>query len=131
MKRRVLVVDDYEDAAEIVCVLLDVLGFESQVAHTGHDALRLAAHYQPDIVMLDISLPDASGYDLAQPIREQLTVDHPYLVAVTALGTNEDRARALEAGFDQHVVKPLDLSRLRALLTDAAGSRPGAPLSGA
>ena len=123
-KRRVLVVDDYEDSAEIACLLLESLGFECRAAHTGRDALRLAAQYHPEIVLLDITLPDVTGYELVGLLREQLKVDDPYLVALTALGSVEDCARSFEAGFDQHVVKPLDLARLTAVMTEAMrGSR--------
>lgn len=116
---RVLVVDDYEDAAEVVCVLLDALGFDSVAAHSGRQALQIAAEFLPRIVMLDIALPDATGYELARAIRARPHGVETYLVAVTGLGSAKDRQTSLDAGFDRHVTKPLGLADLRLIMEEA------------
>jgi len=118
-KHRVLVVDDYVDAAEVTCMLLSILGHDCRNAATGGAALDEAARFEPHIVILDIGLPDISGYDVARELRIRAAGRPLYLAAVTGWGQPEDRARALEAGFDQHVLKPTDVAKLRSILTIA------------
>jgi two-component system CheB/CheR fusion protein len=114
-KHRVLVVDDYPDAAETACMLLSMLGHECRFATCGHDALVEAAAFGPDVALLDIGLPDVSGYDLARQLRAR--ADGPlFLAAVTGWGQPEDRARAFAAGFDHHVLKPTDQVKLVSIL---------------
>jgi CheY-like chemotaxis protein len=124
---RVLIVDDYPDAADIACTLLSLLGHECVAASTGQDALEIAAQFEPDIALLDIGLPDLSGYDLARALRQRSGARPLYLAAITGWGTAADRARALEAGFDDHVTKPADSQKLREILRRAEeqGSRQG------
>jgi len=109
---RILVVDECHDTVEIVCTLLNVLGLEALGAETGAGALALARELEPDIVFLDLVLPDISGYDLATRLRDRMR-RRCYLAALTALGTASDRARTLAAGFDEHLLKPVAMGDLR------------------
>jgi CheY-like chemotaxis protein len=115
VQKRVLVVDDNADAAKALEHLLRAMGHEVFVAFDGTSALRQLSAARPDVALLDITMPDMSGYDLARQIRGVLGAA-VRLVALTGFGLPEDRARALEAGFDQHMVKPLDPAFLRSLL---------------
>lgn len=110
--RRVLLVDDSEDILEIVATLLRHEGYEVLEAHDGPSALQLAPSFGPDVAVLDIGLPAMDGYELAQHLREELGERTPKLVAMTGYGQEADRARAREAGFAVHLVKPVDPSAL-------------------
>jgi signal transduction histidine kinase/CheY-like chemotaxis protein len=114
---RVLVVDDNLDAAEMLATLLELRGHEVRMAHTGPDALEVAAAFAPQIVFLDIGLPGLNGYEVARRLRAA-HAPAPMLVAVTGWGTDEDRRQAAAAGFDRHLVKPVDLTKLEAALVD-------------
>ncbi|MFN3648582.1 MAG: PAS domain-containing protein [Armatimonadota bacterium] len=114
--RRVLVVEDNHDAAETLSDLLRLWGHEVEVASHGRAALELALAFEPAIVLLDIGLPDLDGYEVARLLQEELAV-RALLVALTGYGREEDRRRALEAGFHAHLVKPVDAEELRQLLT--------------
>lgn len=117
---RVLVVDDNVDAAESLAVLLRDLGQEVRVAHDGRAALSAAAGYRPDVVLLDIGLPELSGYDVARQLRQDPAFQDTLLVAVTGYGQDEDRHRSTDAGFDHHLVKPVDPGTLRQVLGPVA-----------
>jgi CheY-like chemotaxis protein len=123
VKHRVLVVDDYPDSAETTCTLLAMLGHECRFAICGKDALLEAATFEPDVAILDLGLPDVSGFELAAALRAQLSGKPLYLAAVTGWGQPEDRARAFAAGFDAHFLKPADRRTLAAILelADRAG----------
>ena len=123
-KHRVLIVDDYPDAAESACTLLSLLGHECRFATCGKDALLEAARFSPDVAILDIGLPDVSGFDLARELRHQLAGKPLYLAAVTGWGQPEDRVKAFAAGFDYHVLKPADRSKLT-LIMELADKQPG------
>jgi CheY-like chemotaxis protein len=114
----VLVVDDHADTAELIVAMLGWLGHDARSAHTGSEALRVARDFHPQLVLLDIQLPDASGYELVADLRN--APRPPYIAAVTCWGRDEDRVRSYRAGLDQHVVKPMDLRKLRDLLEHAA-----------
>jgi signal transduction histidine kinase len=116
--RRILVVDDNRDGADSLAVLLKLSGHEVQTAHDGLEAVEAAAKYQPDVILLDIGLPKLDGYQAARRIREQQRDKSPLLVALTGWGQEEDRRRSAEAGFDTHMVKPLDLAALSKLLAE-------------
>ena len=120
--RRVLVVDDNVDAAETLAMMLELLGQTTRQAHDGTSALRAVAEYQPELVFMDIGLPGLSGLEVANRIRRDLGMSDTYLVALSGYGTEEDRRKSLYAGFDSHLVKPLDPSALPAILA-AAGRR--------
>lgn len=126
-KHRVLVVDDYPDSAETTCTLLAMLGHECRFAVCAKDALTEAARFTPDVAILDLGLPDLSGYELARELRKQLAGKPLYLAAVTGWGQPEDRARALAAGFDQHILKPADRAKLSKIMELADQAQAGPP----
>jgi len=113
---KVLVVDDNTDAAETLSMLLETSGHEVRVEHDGADALVTARESLPDVCLLDIGLPDMDGKDLARRLRAQSETANAVLIAITGYGQEQDRRSALEAGFDHHLVKPVDPIRLTALL---------------
>jgi len=119
---RVLIVDDYADAADVTCMLMEMLGHDCQCVSTGTAALDVAALFDPDLVLCDIGLPDVSGYEVARALRGRARGRPLYLAAVTGWGDPEDRKKALEAGFDQHLTKPTDLAHLQAVLRAAAAT---------
>ncbi|MEJ7932248.1 ATP-binding protein [Ramlibacter sp. AN1015] len=113
--RRILVVDDNVDAASTVADLLALAGNEVEVAHDGRAAVERTSTFRPDIVLLDIGLPDISGYEAARQIRKLEGVRQPTLIALTGWGQQQDIDEAADAGFDQHWTKPVDPARLLAL----------------
>jgi CheY-like chemotaxis protein len=123
MRFRVLVVDDYPDAAESACMLLGLLGHDCRAATCGVDALAEAARFEPDIAILDIGLPDLSGFELARELRNRAAGRPLYLAAVTGWGQPEDRIRAFTAGFNHHVLKPADHDKLKTILELAERER--------
>jgi PAS domain S-box-containing protein len=122
---RVLVVDDNTDAAESLGVLLEMEGHAAHIAHTGRDALAAAPGFAPDVVFLDIGLPDLSGYDVARQLRNMPAGEKALLVALTGWGTQEDRKRTRDAGFDRHLTKPAELTAVEELLRSAAQAKHG------
>jgi PAS domain S-box-containing protein len=114
---RVMIVDDNVDAAESLSVLLEIGGHEVRIANDGYRALLLAQEFRPQIVFLDIGMPGMNGYDVARRLRILPGMEHVTLVAVTGWGAENDRARASEAGFDQHLTKPAALSDVNAILS--------------
>jgi CheY-like chemotaxis protein len=115
---KVLVVDDHPDSARIACILLTALSHDCREAMTGRAALAIAEELHPDMVILDIGLPDLSGYEVARELRRRYG-RAMYLVALTGWGQPEDVARAIEAGFDKHVLKPADAALLQQLIAGA------------
>jgi two-component system OmpR family response regulator len=113
---RVLVVDDYPDAADSACMLLSMLGHDCRSATSARDALVEAEQFEPDVAILDIGLPDLSGFDLAREFRKRFPDRAIYLAAVTGWGQPEDRIKALAAGFNHHVLKPADRNKLMAIM---------------
>lgn len=120
---RVLVVDDNVDLVDSLSTVLGFLGEEVKTAASGEEALARMQEWAPDVVLMDVGMPGMSGYEAATRARAQPWGREPVLVAMTGWGRDEDRARALAAGFDRHVVKPLDLDNLRALLSELRASR--------
>ena len=114
---RLLVVDDNIDSADMLVMLLQMLGHEAQATYTGQTALEKAAEYQPDFVLLDIGLPDMNGYEVARHLRQQPQTKEVRLIAITGYGQDSDRQRSKEAGFDRHLVKPVDPQKLQDLLS--------------
>jgi CheY-like chemotaxis protein len=110
--RRVAVVDDNEDSAEGLAILLRLEGHEVATAHDGLEAVALAERFRPDVVFLDIGLPGISGYEAARRIRALPGGQQMRLVALTGWGQQEDRRKSAEAGFDRHLVKPVDPEEL-------------------
>ena len=114
--RRILVVDDNRDAADSLGMLLRMMGNEVHTAHDGLEAVRAAAAFQPEVVLLDLGLPKLNGYEAARRIREQDGGADMVLIAVTGWGQEEDRRRSKEAGFDHHMTKPVEFADLQKLL---------------
>ena len=122
--RRVLVVDDNTDAAELLADILREHGHETSIAHDGPTALTKALVFRPDVALLDIGLPVMDGYELARRFRDLPELKRVQLLAVTGYGQQEDKERSRAAGFYEHLVKPIDFSRLRALI-DHVAEQPG------
>jgi len=117
--RRVLVVDDNPDAVETLSILLQLRRNDVLTAVDGLEAVEAAAAFQPDLILLDIGLPKLNGYDAARRIREQRPDNRVVIVAMTGWGQEEDKRKSKEAGFDQHLVKPVDPGLLEELLASA------------
>ncbi len=113
---RILVVDDNRDAAESMRVLLKLMGANVSTAFDGLEALDVAETFRPEAVLLDIGMPKLHGYDAARRFRNEKWGKDIVLVALTGWGRQEDRQRSEEAGFDGHLVKPVQVSALRQLL---------------
>jgi signal transduction histidine kinase/CheY-like chemotaxis protein len=114
--RRILVADDNTDSVESLALLLTLRGSEVRTAHDGWEAVETAAAFRPDIVLLDIGMPRLNGYEAARKIREQARGKRVVLIALTGWGQDEDRRRSTDAGFDFHLVKPVDFAALEQLL---------------
>jgi PAS domain S-box-containing protein len=119
-KRRILVVDDNVDSAMSLRMMLDLLGHESAIAHDGLAALEVAEKFQPDVILLDIGLPTLNGYEVCRRIREQPWSQQMAIIALTGWGQDEDRRRSSEAGFDHHLIKPVERASLEKLLGELA-----------
>jgi CheY-like chemotaxis protein len=119
--RRVLVVDDCPDNRASLCLLLRLWGHDCREAPDGPSALEQAADYRPDAVLLDLVMPGMDGYETARRLRRAPGLEALLLVAMTGYGRDEDVARTRQAGFDHHLVKPLDLGRLEDLLRNGGG----------
>jgi len=115
---RILIVDDNWDAAHMLAMLLQLRGYETHTAHDGVEAVEATTRLHPDLILLDIGLPRLNGYEAARRIREQHKQECPVLVALSGWGQDEDRRRSQEAGFDAHVVKPVDEIALVKLVVD-------------
>lgn len=113
---RVLVVDDNVDGAETLTTFLDMIGMEARSVNDGAAAVQAALDFAPDLVLLDIGLPGMDGYQVARAMRQQPQLANVTLVALTGWGTDDDRRRAMEAGFNHHLTKPVDLSVLEEML---------------
>jgi signal transduction histidine kinase/ActR/RegA family two-component response regulator len=120
--RRILVVDDNRDSAESLATLLKLSGNETHTAFDGDEALERAAAVRPDVVLLDIGLPKMNGYEAARRIRQQPWGKSMVLVALTGWAHDEDRQKTRQAGFNAHLVKPVDLAAIRKLLAASAAS---------
>jgi two-component system CheB/CheR fusion protein len=121
---RILLVEDNDDSRELMCRLLEKSGFVCNTAATGTAALELVRSWCPDIAILDVGLPEMDGYELAQRIREDASCSHTILIAVTGYGRASDHQASRAAGFDGHLVKPVNIEQLLSLL---ASFREGAP----
>jgi DNA-binding response OmpR family regulator len=120
----ILVVEDEVDSAQTTAALLTRLGHGVEVAHDGARAVELAAMYEPDLVLLDLGLPDFDGYEVVHRLRQQSWAVRPSLiVAITGWAREEDRRRAMDAGFDDYLVKPVPLEALRELVGRIAARR--------
>jgi two-component system CheB/CheR fusion protein len=120
-RRRVLVVDDNRDTARSGAKLLELHGHEVRVAFDGPQALEAARNFQPEVMLLDIGLPGMSGYELVKRLREE-GFEHATIVAVSGYGQQADKERSREAGFDDHLVKPVDREALASALHRAGAA---------
>ncbi|WP_337174584.1 ATP-binding protein [Paludisphaera sp.] len=119
---RVLVVDDNRDSANTLSRLLELDGHEVHTSYNGADALAAAAASPPDAILLDLGLPDKNGYEIAEEMRARPELADAMIVALTGWGQPEDRRRSREAGFDHHMVKPVDMRALRNILAVVAAA---------
>jgi CheY-like chemotaxis protein len=115
----VLIVDDNEDAAMMLAELLELVGFEVKTAHDGPSALATLHTFEPETAVLDIGLPVMDGFEVARRIRAHSSLGRIQIVALTGYGQADDHARSAAAGFDHHLTKPVDVSRLVELLGTA------------
>lgn len=109
---RVLIVDDNRDAAEMVATMFDIMGYSTQQAYDGRSALTAAAWFRPDVVILDIGMPDMSGLAVAKILRQQEATRDCLIVALSGWGSPTMRAATEEAGFDAHLTKPAQMEDL-------------------
>ncbi|MES2661390.1 MAG: PAS domain S-box protein [Verrucomicrobiota bacterium] len=115
---RMLIVDDNHDAAETMAMLQRLHGHDTRTAHTGPAAVTLAAEFIPEVVLLDIGLPEMDGFEVARRLRSMPDMKNAFLIALTGYGTDADRQQAREAGFDEHLAKPADLKLLNEWLAN-------------
>ena len=120
MRRRVLIVDDNRDQAATMAALLRTSGHDVRAVYDGCTAVRIAAEFRPHVVLLDIGLPRMSGYEVASLLRSSAKLKSMTLVACTGYGQDEDRRRVEEAGFDHHLVKPVDPAILEQIIASTA-----------
>lgn len=113
---KVLIVDDYVLAAESLGALLQELGFETHITHDGASALAAVAQFRPSVALVDIGLPVMDGYEVARRLRRTPGSEHLPLVALTGYGQESDRERVMQAGFDEHLVKPVAAEQIEALI---------------
>ena len=114
--RRVLVVDDNVDGAESLAKMLQICGHETRTAHSGPEALDAARPFNPEVVFLDIGLPGMNGYEVAKRLRGEPSLSGAVLVALTGWGSDDDKRRSREAGFDFHLTKPVELTAIERIL---------------
>jgi CheY-like chemotaxis protein len=115
---RLLVVDDNEDAATSLAMLLRLKGHDVMVAHDGPSALEIASDYRPNLVFLDLGMPQMDGFEVARRLKRMSELENTLVVAVTGWGQEEDRRRTAEAGFHRHLVKPPEPKALENVLAE-------------
>jgi CheY-like chemotaxis protein len=113
---RILLVEDHQDGAHTLAVLLERNGHEVRLASDGREALDIALKYKPDVILIDIGLPDINGYEVARALRQNDSFANTALIALSGYATDNDRDRARQATFDHHLAKPVDLEALQTLL---------------
>ncbi|SCB26912.1 hybrid sensor histidine kinase/response regulator [Cupriavidus alkaliphilus] len=126
-RRRVLVVDDNADSADSMAELLTLLGHEAQAVHSGQQAVGVAVAFRPDCVLLDLQMPDMSGYEVLEALRKDLRGRTVRFLALSGRGTAEDQHRSRQAGFDAHLTKPLSIETLSRALAEPVPARPAGP----
>ena len=119
-ERRVLVVDDDQDSAELLVLLLEMHGHHARTAHTGADALRAASEFRPQVAILDVGLPDMTGYELAALLRQREDLANCKLIAVTGYSGAAELKKSKISGIDLHLVKPVDLTTLARSVAESA-----------
>jgi signal transduction histidine kinase len=121
---RILVVDDHHDSADSLGTLLRLLGHDVRVVYDGPAVLDLSRTFHPEVVLCDIGLPGMNGHEVAIALRREPVMQHALLVALTGFGNDADRRRSFEAGFNSHLIKPVDLTVLNALMAEHLGALP-------
>lgn len=121
---RILIVDDNEDVADSFALVLEHAQRNIKVAYDATQALQIAQSFAPQIVLLDIGLPDMDGYTLAKRLRASPTTKSALLISISGYGRNEDYARATAAGIDHHLLKPLNYAVIEQLIDDRDGTPP-------
>jgi CheY-like chemotaxis protein len=116
MALRILIVEDHYDTADTLRRLLELFGYDVKVAYSGPEGLVLARDWLPDFALCDIGLPGLSGWELARELRQDPKTAKMHLLAITGYGSERDRQRSKEAGFERHLVKPVDPAVLAELL---------------
>jgi CheY-like chemotaxis protein len=124
-RRRIVIVDDLKDSADSLAMFLKVMGHEVHIAYDGEDAILAAERLTPDVVLLDLGMPKMNGYEACRRIRQQPWGRRMLLVAMTGWGQEDDRRRTLEAGFDHHLVKPVEPREILRLLASLSEERAG------
>ncbi len=119
MGKRILIVDDNRDGAESLSMLFSLLGHDPLVALSGEEGIAMFRERAPDFVFLDIGLPDIDGYEVCRRMRGLPHGKQAALVAITGWGSEDDKRRALEAGFDAHLTKPVELSQVQDFINSA------------
>ena len=120
---RVVIVEDNDDSRMMLCELLELSGFECHSAADGKAGLEVIGELKPDVALVDIGLPGLDGLEVARQLRQDPSNDELMLIALTGYGQREDRDAARRAGFDTHLVKPVDFDALRGLLRAHAAKR--------
>jgi CheY-like chemotaxis protein len=123
---RILLVDDNADALDALHLLLELEGHDVIVARSGRDALKVAAQTLPEVGIIDIGMPEMDGFEVARAIRSNKALAHMFLIALTGYSSESDKSRALAAGFDYHLTKPVSMERL----ADVLSHRDGRNISG-
>lgn len=121
--KRILVVDDNSEAADISAELLELHGYQTAVAYAGLPGLEAARTFQPDAILLDLGMPGMDGYQVAAALRAVPDFDQVALIAFTAWGDVVTRQRVIDTGFDEHVIKPANLERILAAVRQAMEKR--------
>jgi CheY-like chemotaxis protein len=123
IKRRILVADDNLDAASSLGMLLEMMGHQVCIVHDGVKAVERAATFHPDIILLDLGMPQLNGYEACARIREQPSNKKTLIVALTGWTQDDKKQRSQQAGFDFHLIKPVELPALEKLLRDYPPNR--------
>jgi CheY-like chemotaxis protein len=118
MRRRILVVDDNQDSATSLAMILGLMGHETRTANDGIQAIEVADEFRPDAIVLDIGMPKLNGYEVARQIRQKEWGRQVLLIALTGWGQETDRLRSSDAGFDAHLIKPVDANEIQRLLAN-------------
>lgn len=114
--RRVLIIDDNVDAASLLSMVVSAYGHFAEVANSGHAGIKMAEDFHPDIVFLDIGMPEMSGYDVAIALRRLPTLRDVFIAAVTGWNDASTRAQVISAGFDLHLIKPASVESILEVL---------------
>lgn len=114
--RKVLVVDDNVDGAEMLSMLIGILGHDTRTANNGLTAIEIAKTYQPEVILLDLGLPEIDGIEVCRRLRADPQFSKTTIIALTGWGGDEDRRKTSEAGFDRHLVKPVESGALEEVL---------------